>query len=85
MLDDERPGSSGSWGSQRVALPTQSDGSIRVLGPAAHARVLRREAVARTRPNRARLVIAALALLVGGLTIWYSEKSSGEHTPSVHR
>ena len=78
----------GSSGSQKIAIPLQSDGSIRVLGRDAYQRVVREEAVAQTKPNRARLVIAVLALVIGGLSVWYSQVGTSAHdgaTPSAHR
>jgi hypothetical protein len=76
--DDERA-------SQNIALPAQSDGSIRTLRPEERAKLVRAEERARQRPNTARLIIALAVLVIGGLTIWWANSPSPRPTPSSSR
>jgi hypothetical protein len=61
--------------SQKIALPAQSDGSIRLLGVDERRRLAREEHRQTTRPHRLRLLIALVTLTIGGFTIWYSHRA----------
>ncbi len=59
--------------SVNIALPAQSDGSIRLLSSEERAKVAQIEQRKRELPQRARLLVAFVALIIGGLTIWYTQ------------
>jgi hypothetical protein len=72
--------------SQNIALPAQSDGSIRTLNAEERRKVLQIEQQAKRRPNPARLVIALVALVIGGLTIWWANADAPRaHSSSLPR
>lgn len=51
-------------------LPVQSEGSIRVADTVAIERRAKTEQRARRRPVAARLIIALVALIIGGICVW---------------
>jgi len=63
-----------------------SEGSIKIFSPLRRKAALEEERRAASRPARSRLVIAALLLALGGVSIWYSQVERQERdAPSSFR
>jgi hypothetical protein len=73
-VPSERDPSRGAPVSENIVLlPQQSEGSIRLLDRSEQRRVIQREAAEAYRPIGARVIIAVLALVLGGASIWFSQ------------